>query len=28
MNRAFSLQNPTLILGDLNTDTGKNMQQG
>jgi uncharacterized protein (TIGR02391 family) len=28
MNRAFSPQSPVIILGDLNTDTGKNMQQG
>lgn len=28
MNRAFSLQNPIIVLDDLSTETGKNIQKG
>lgn len=28
MNRAFSLGSPIILLGDLSTETGRNMQQG
>ena len=28
MNRAFSLQNPIIVLDDLSTDTGKDIQKG
>jgi uncharacterized protein (TIGR02391 family) len=28
MNRAFSLQNPIILLDDLSTETGKNIQKG
>jgi len=28
MNRAFSLQNPLIVLDDLSTETGRNIQKG